>query len=102
MKYLLKQEDVHNLRLDYVITCMAMENEPFLTESVPAVLYERGDLNLDGTSDVSDAVLLARYLAADAEAVISDQGITNADADGNRQVQTEDLAVILKRIAKQY
>ncbi|MBP0970636.1 MAG: dockerin type I repeat-containing protein, partial [Oscillospiraceae bacterium] len=102
VQYLLKLEDVYDLCLDYVITCMAMENEPLLTESGPAVLYERGDLNLDGTSDVSDAVLLARYLAADAEAVISDQGLANADADGNSQVQTDDLVVILKRIAKQY
>ena len=102
VKYLLTQEDVHNLRLGYAMTCLAMENEPHLTESVPAVLFNRGDLNLDGSADVADAVLLARYLASDAEAAIPDQGIVNADTDGNGKVQGDDLTVILKRIAKQY
>ena len=59
-----------------------------------------GDLTLDGKTDVSDAVLLARFLAADANAKVSDQGLANADADGSGSITSEDLTKILFIIAR--
>ncbi len=64
-------------------------------------IYDRiGDANCDGEVDISDAVLVMRYAAADREAVISEQGIKNADADRNGNTDNEDATLILQHIAK--
>ena len=60
-----------------------------------------GDADCSGIVDVADAVLSARYIAMDAEAKITDQGRRNADVNGDGDVSTDDIALILKRIAKQ-
>ena len=60
----------------------------------------KGDVNIDGVVDVSDAVLLARFCAEDADAVITEQGKRNADANGNDKLTGDDVIVILKMIAK--
>ena len=62
--------------------------------------YHPGDLNGDGHIDVSDAVLLARFVAEDASAKISAIGILNADVDGNGNAGSEDIVLILQYIAK--
>ena len=59
-----------------------------------------GDVTLDGSIDVSDAVLLARYLNSDANAKVKDVGLANADADKNGTVDGEDINKILMYIAK--
>ena len=59
-----------------------------------------GDVNCDNTVDVSDAVLLARFVAEDTAARITDRGRANCDADGNGKVEPEDVIHILKAIAK--
>ena len=59
-----------------------------------------GDANCDGTVDISDAVLVMRYAVADREAVISEQGIKNADCDRNGNTDNEDATLILQHIAK--
>ena len=75
--------------------------------SVPRITDEvlpdtvRGDADCSGAVDVADAVLSARYIAMDAEAEITDQGRRNADVNGDGDVTTDDVALILKRIAKQ-
>ena len=63
-------------------------------------LAAAGDVNLDCAIDVSDAVLTARYLAEDKTAKITDQGLQNADADGDGSVTTDDITAILKQIAR--
>lgn len=60
----------------------------------------RFDINEDGTVDVSDAVLLARYAAQDVTAVLSDVGTSRADTDGDGLVTAADIIPILRRIAK--
>lgn len=70
------------------------------TEPTPSVPTKLGDANCDGSVDVSDAVLIARYTAQDASANISNQGLTNADVDHNGSVSAEDLTMILRAIAK--
>ncbi|MBR6717996.1 MAG: endo-1,4-beta-xylanase [Oscillospiraceae bacterium] len=59
-----------------------------------------GDANCDGAVDVSDAVMIARFVNSDRSLVISDQGIANADFDGNGQTDTDDITAILKMIAR--
>ncbi len=59
-----------------------------------------GDANCDGRVDVSDAVLTARFAAEDRNAVITDQGMANADVTGNGNVDSEDTTKILQYIAK--
>ena len=50
--------------------------------------------------DVSDAVLLARFVAEDSEAKVSAQGKKNADVNGNGKPDADDTVKILKFIAK--
>ena len=59
-----------------------------------------GDVTCDNVVDVSDAVLLARFLNSDANAKVSDTGRANADADKNGTVEGDDVTQILKYIAK--
>ena len=60
-----------------------------------------GDANCDGSVDVADAVLIARFANEDKEAVITDLGKTFADVTHDGSISLEDTAVILKMIAKQ-
>lgn len=60
-----------------------------------------GDTDCSWNVDVSDAVLLARYLAEDKTARISDDGLKNADCDGEAGVTGGDLTQILLYIARQ-
>ncbi|MBP0987225.1 MAG: Cohesin domain protein, partial [Oscillospiraceae bacterium] len=59
-----------------------------------------GDSNCDGTVDVSNAVLLSRYLAEDSGAKIDAQGKLNSNCDGNSELDSDDVLRILKLIAK--
>ncbi len=59
----------------------------------------RGDVNLSGIVDVSDAVLLARLIAEDPKAVVSTQGVRNADVNNSGSPDSGDVILILKFIA---
>ena len=59
-----------------------------------------GDANCDGAVDVADAVLVMRYTVADSEAVMTEQGIRNADTDKNGNTDSDDAVNILLYIAK--
>ncbi len=78
------------------------KNQCFLPLCSPIIMTERrlfGDVNCDDSVDVSDAVLLARLLAEDSEAVISEQGFRNADCNQNGSPDRDDLMMILQAIA---
>ncbi len=60
-----------------------------------------GDADCSGVVDVSDAVLIARFSAEDKSAVITDQGLRNADCDGTAGVNGSDMTRVLRYIAKQ-
>ena len=60
----------------------------------------RGDMNLDGKVDVSDAVQLMRFIVEDRTLVVTKQGLANADANANGTVDSDDCSTILKYIAK--
>lgn len=59
-----------------------------------------GDANCDGFVDVSDAVLVMRYAVEDRDAVVTEQGLKNADVDKNGKTNEDDATMILKYIAK--
>ena len=59
-----------------------------------------GDATVDGTVDVSDAVLVARFAASDRTAVITDTGRLNADVNLDGNTDSEDVTQILEFIAK--
>lgn len=60
----------------------------------------RGDVNCDQSVDVADAVLLARMLAEDTEAVVTANGKVNADCDDDGKLTSDDTIRILRHIAK--
>ena len=77
------------------------------TEAVPAETTAprpepgaKGDLSCDGRTDVTDAVMLARFLAEDTGVRVTEQGLANADCDGIRGLSPDDLTAILRYIAK--
>ena len=59
-----------------------------------------GDANADGVFDVSDAVLVSRYVVMDKSAFITDAGKRNADVNGDGHVFANDVTMMLQRIAK--
>ena len=59
-----------------------------------------GDADCSGTVDISDAVLVARFTAEDQDAVISEQGKTNADVSHKDGIDSNDVLMILKYIAR--
>ncbi|MBP0976329.1 MAG: carbohydrate-binding protein [Oscillospiraceae bacterium] len=78
-------------------TTVSSETETTVTE---AVKPHFGDVNCSGAVDVSDAVLLARFIAEDAGAEISTAGKTNADCNGDGEITGQDTIRILQFIAK--
>ena len=58
----------------------------------------RGDVDESGVVDVSDAVLLAKYVAGLDDIIISDQGLVNGDADNSNQLSSEDVITIIRMI----
>ena len=59
-----------------------------------------GDADCSGKVDISDAVLIARFAAEDKDAVITDQGMANADCDGEKGVDGGDTTMVLRYIAR--
>lgn len=62
--------------------------------------YQLGDVNCDERVDVSDAVLLSRFVAEDASANITASGKKAADADQSGHIDLDDVVFILQIIAK--
>ena len=81
----------------YAESYAAAHRIPF--SAIPAVSVT-GDVDCSGSVDVSDAVLLARYLVADSGAAITEQGIVNADCDRSGKPDSNDLSQLLQFIAK--
>ena len=67
------------------------------TEPQPEPVY--GDVNCHGEVEIGDVVLLARYVAQDASAPITPQGVQNADCDKNQVVDSSDITIICRYLA---
>lgn len=59
-----------------------------------------GDVNVDKSIDVADSVLLARFLSEEKLALVTDEGMKNADANDDGGISQEDLVYIMQMIAK--
>ncbi len=68
----------------------------------PIGKYRAGDINEDGVVDVKDAVMMARVVGGDTTAAneVSDQGMLNANIDGNAGLQPGDLTKLLRVLAR--
>lgn len=58
-----------------------------------------GDADCSGLTDVSDAVLIARYILSDPDVSISDAGKYNADCDGMSGLNSDDVITVVQVIA---
>lgn len=59
-----------------------------------------GDTNADGIVDISDVILLARYAAEEPNLPITQKGVANSDMNGDGKYTAEDVAKIIRIIAK--
>ncbi len=57
------------------------------------------DPNLDGETNIADAVLMCRYIAEDAEAVVPTEGTVYLDCNGDGTVDAMDTAMLLRYLA---
>ena len=67
------------------------------TEETPELLA--GDVDADGTVNIADAVLLARFLAEDMDITVSTEGKLNAELDGVEGITAEDNSILLMMLA---
>ena len=77
--------------------CPESINEQMIGQNALAVA---GDINIDCSIDVADAVLLARFCVEDAAANITQTGLGNADYDGDGMTTFLDVTAILRKIAR--
>ena len=68
------------------------------TTTAPAATL-KGDVNCDGKVTVSDAILLARIVAEDSKASVTDTGLLNAELDGVAGLSSDDTVELLKILA---
>ena len=59
----------------------------------------RGDVDVNGRVNISDAILLAQFNAEIAGTSISRQGLVNADCNEDGSVNTDDATWILETLA---
>ena len=87
-----------NSPLTYLLALTEKAQEPVIDDPpVDATLL--GDVDLSGRVDVSDAVLLARFLAEDQGAEVKTQGLANADVNHSNKPDQDDIIQILRYIA---
>ena len=70
------------------------------TTAAETVQNVKGDISCNGKTDVSDAVMLARFIAEDTGVTVTEQGLANADCDGVKGISPDDLTMLLRIIAK--
>lgn len=73
--------------------------EDIAAEGTAVPFTDTGDANLDGTLDVSDAVLTSRIVAEDEGAAVSGLGMELADIDGDGLTTAGDVTEMLRTIA---
>ncbi len=58
-----------------------------------------GDVDANGTVQIADAILLARWIAEDDDITVTTQGLANADMNGDDAVDSADAAELLCLLA---
>lgn len=69
----------------------------FTTEAISTL---RGDVDCNGSVELADAILLARYIAEDTTLTISQQGVRNCYVNEDDTVDSLDLTTVLRILAK--
>ena len=81
----------------------APEAVPWCNESaglaVETAYTGLGDINVNGRNDIADAILLAQFLAEDAEAAVTSLGLELSDMNGDGLLRADDLCIILCELA---
>ena len=72
--------------------------EDYVIPNPPLLIY--GDVNMDTSIDVADAVAVARYCVMDAELIISDQGKIQGDVNMDGNLDEADALKIIRYIAR--
>ncbi len=67
--------------------------------STEAAVKGNGDVDEDGELNISDVILLSRYVTED-PVTISEAGLLQADLDANHTVNADDITCMILRIAK--
>ena len=57
-----------------------------------------GDIDENGSVQIADAILLARWIAEDTDITVTTQGLLNADFDMNGDVNFSDISAIYQHI----
>ena len=100
-KELLQYINAQNIDLTHINVVPLVDGAAMTTSNLTVnPPRETGNVNCTEGVDVADAVLLARFCAEDAEAVITEQGKLNADANSDGELTGDDVIVILRMIAK--
>ena len=68
-------------------------------ETKPVAATKPVDVNGDGKVTVSDAILLARIVAEDSTATVTDAGRANGELDGTEGLSADDTVILLKMLA---
>jgi endo-1,4-beta-xylanase len=82
------------------VVTTAAPSETTKTQPTKVEATKLGDVDNNSKTDVSDAVLLARFLAEDNSVTISATGLANADCNKSGKPDQDDITMILKAIAK--
>ncbi|MCQ2416242.1 MAG: CAP domain-containing protein [Oscillospiraceae bacterium] len=80
-----------------LFACMVTASVFLLAPRTSAEALLLGDANQDGVIDISDGVLISRFIAENADAAIS---FENADADRNQVIDLQDVILVLKHITR--
>ena len=67
--------------------------------SVSAAAKGSGDIDENGSVQIADAILLARWIAEDTDITVTTQGLANADMNGDDKVDSDDAASLLSWLA---
>lgn len=94
-------DETYEENLEYLRNWLR-ERDMWLSEyfEIYAAPSQRGDVDADGVVDVTDAVLLARYLSEDYTVRIPYAGLASADVDGSGSITLEDVLAILRMIVQ--
>ena len=83
-----------------VTTTVSATTTTVTETTVPITAGMKGDVDESGAVDVADAVLLARFLVEDKDAIVTQQGAANADVNASGAPDSGDTVMILKAIAR--
>ena len=85
------------INLNYIII-RPIELDPLPKADAPGTVTGgmKGDANCDGKVNVADAVAILQYIANQTKYPLSDEGMINADVDGEPGITGGDSVVIQK------